>query len=225
MREKLSKIWQNINKASGKEKYSLLLIFIFLYWFTKVLLPVLFLELKYQYQKFLQEKFQADNLKGVFIPDFSVLSPENRSKHQDFGIKIPSIFLDEPVVINVNPNDKSDYSQALKKGIAHARGTALPGDTGIGYYFAHSSSAALRSQYNAVFYLLGKVEAGDAIYLWFENTRYRYVVFDKKITPPQDVSFLQKTDDEIIVLQTCWPPGTSSQRLLVFAQREEKTEN
>jgi sortase (surface protein transpeptidase) len=42
------------------------------------------------------------------------------------------------------------------------------------------------------------------------------------VTNPDDVSFLnQPYDQETIVMQTCWPPGTTSQRLLVFAERKK----
>src|SRR5258706_500914 len=50
--------------------------------------------------------------------------------------------------------------------------------------------------------------------------RFDFKVTDSKITSPDDLSFLHQVyNTETIVLQTCWPPGTTLQRLLVFARR------
>jgi len=114
---------------------------------------------------------------------------------------------------------------ALKKGIAHALGTGLPGvKSDINrtiYLFAHSTSApSLVAQYNAQFYLLNKMEIGDEINLTFWAKNYKYRVTEIKITDPSDVSFLTpQTDKELLVLATCTPPGTTWKRLLVIAER------
>jgi len=201
-----------------------LLLAVFLRWVLTTVIPVFAVETKYQYQSFLANVLHVSSLKELFMPpDFSGFDAMRvRSKHQDYGIKIPAIFIDEPVVFNVNPNDEKAYKEALKKGIAHASSTAFPDNAGIGYYFAHSSSADLHVQYNAVFYLLGKLEREDDIYIWHEGKSFKYKVTETIITEPDDVNFLNKEyDHETIVLQTCWPPGTTRQRFLVFAQRKD----
>ncbi|MGD9129733.1 MAG: sortase [Candidatus Woesebacteria bacterium] len=198
----------------------LLLAVVFLHWILTTFLPVLIVESKYQYQKILINVFHVSDIRGLFLPEFKALNYSGRSKYKDYGIKIPVIFLDEPVVFNVDPNDKQAYKEALKKGIAHASSTAFPDNAGIGYYFAHSSSSELRTQYNAVFYLLGKLKTGDKIYIWHEQKQYQYSVSETKVTQADEVSFLdQFYETETIVLQTCWPPGTTKKRLLVFAKR------
>ena len=192
----------------------------FLIWLLLVFLPVVWIELKYQFKSFFQNR-GIDNPQALFFPDFSGMTiVGNASKNKDYGIVIPRLGLDEKVIFNVDPNDEQQYKAALKQGIAHASSTNYPDQKGLGYYFAHSSSPGFQVQYNAVFYLLNKLETGDEIYIWHERKRYRYLVTEKRISQATDTTFLYQTyEGENIVLQTCWPPGTTKERLLVFAQR------
>lgn len=192
----------------------------FLAWLVLVFLPVVFIEAKYQTKSFFNS-LGFGSVGSFFRPDFEGFTiVGNTSKNKDYGIIIPKLGLDERVIFNVDPNNEDQYVAALKQGIAHASSTNYPDQNGLGYYFAHSSSPGLQVQYNAVFYLLNKLEADDEVYIWHDSKRYRYLVTEKKISQPSDVSFLYDSyDGEMIVLQTCWPPGTTKERLLVFAKR------
>ena len=195
---------------------------IFFVWILSVVVPVAVVELTYDYHKILSDFFNVTDIRGLLIPQFRVDLKGYTSTYTYNGITIPSLFIDEPVIYNVDPNDQTAYLAALKKGIAHASGSGFPGTGGLGYYFAHSSTPAFVAQYNAVFYLLGKINIGDEIYIWHEGTRFDYRVFSKYITDPTDLTFLHtKYDTETVVLQTCWPPGTSLKRLLVFGSLEQ----
>jgi len=75
------------------------------------------------------------------------------------------------------------------------------------------------NRYNAIFYLLRKLEKGDRVIVYFMGKEHVYVVTEKVITKAEDTSWL--ADDgsgERLVLQTCDPPGTSWNRLLVIAR-------
>jgi sortase A len=181
--------------------------------------PILIVETNYQYQRVLRDVFHAEDLRSLILPNLTF--DKIGLQYRDFGMEVPKLFLNEPIVFNVDPENSKEYSEALKKGIAHAAGTDLPPYDGLGYYFAHSSSPELRNQYNAIFYLLGKLEQGDTVNLWYHDTKYEYVVTGTKITEPNDTSFLRENYAlPTIVLQTCWPPGTTQKRLLVFAERK-----
>lgn len=200
-----------------------ILICIFCWWFFTSIVPIFIVEAKYQYRQSMYQLFGTESLRALLLPQFS-FDLAARSRYKQYGITIPDIFLDEPVVFNVDPNNESEYTAALKQGIAHASGTSFPDAPGVGYYFAHSSSAEFQSQFNAVFYLLGKLTEGDPVYIWHEGERFDYKVTQTRITDPSDVSFLNQDESgEQIVLQTCWPPGTTQQRLLVFAERVQVT--
>lgn len=141
----------------------------------------------------------------------------------EFGMVIPKIFANVAVTENVNPEEKAVYQQVLKQagGVAHAAGTAVPGEPGTVYIFGHSTDATINvERFNAVFYLLRKLEAGDEIIVYYQNKPYRYIVSEKKVVNPTDISdIINIENEERLVLQTCWPPGTTWKRLLIIAER------
>jgi len=139
----------------------------------------------------------------------------------NFSIVIPKIGANARIIPNVDVSDEKIYLDALQKGVGHVMGTAFPGEGGHIFLFAHSTDYFWNvGTYNAVFYLLGKLEAGDEINVFFKGLRYKYSVIDHSIVDPSQVEFLtRKTNREFLTLQTCWPPGTTLKRLLVFAVR------
>ncbi|MDO8570159.1 MAG: sortase [Candidatus Daviesbacteria bacterium] len=141
-------------------------------------------------------------------------------KDTDFGIVIEKLNANAKVVPNVDPTNERDYSQALGKGVAHAKGTVFPGQKGNIYLFSHSVDAPWNIvRFNAIFYLLGKLEKGDRIIMFYQGRRYDYIVFDKAIVSPSDTHFLTDSYDEsVLTLQTCDPPGTLLNRLVVRAR-------
>ncbi len=147
-----------------------------------------------------------------------VLFPVNT----DFAIVIPKIGANAAVVPNVDSSNEQEYLAALKKGVAHAKGSVFPGMMGTTYIFAHSTDNFWDvGRYNAVFYLLKDLNIGDSIVIYFGGKRYDYAVDSSLIVDPSEVSYLvnaQKTSEQL-VLQTCWPPGTTFKRLLVVAKR------
>src|SRR3989304_5252526 len=157
----------------------------------------------------------------------SLLGGENTAKGKilippdpNFSIIVEKIGASAPVIANVNAADKTTYDAALKKGVAHALGTSFPGQPGVSYLFAHSTDTIFDvPRFTAVFYLLKDLEAGDRVVIFFAGKRYNYVVSEKKITEAADVDYFKlRTDEQILVLQTCYPPGTTWKRLLVIAK-------
>ncbi|MEN9407417.1 MAG: hypothetical protein RLZZ455_633 [Candidatus Parcubacteria bacterium] len=139
----------------------------------------------------------------------------------EFSLVIPKIGASAKVFPNVDPTDEAAFLPLLTKGIAHAKGTVFPGVPGNTYLFAHSTDNWWNvGRYNAVFYLLKDLSPGDEIIVFFEGRRYNYVVTEKRTVPPTDVTALVDSHGgpEQLVLQTCWPPGTTWERLLVIAR-------
>jgi sortase A len=139
----------------------------------------------------------------------------------DFSILIPKIGASAKVFPNIDPSDQNQFLPVLTQGVAHAAGTVFPGMNGNIYLFAHSTDNFWDvGRYNAVFYLLKDLSKGDEVVIFYKNQRYNYVVQKTQIVSPSDVSQLvdsQKQEKQTLILQTCWPPGTTFQRLLVFA--------
>lgn len=157
--------------------------------------------------------YQVNQIEGKKIEDAKPLFP-------DFGIVIPKLSINAKVVKNVNPYDAAIYQKALTQGVAHAAGTALPGETGNIFIFSHSSENFYEAvRYNSVFYLLPKLETGDTITLYYNNNRFDYHVTEKKTVNPSEISYLSgNSKKQTLTLMTCWPPGTSFKRLIVIAE-------
>jgi sortase A len=139
---------------------------------------------------------------------------------EKFGIIIPKISANVSVIPQVDSQNSDIYQRALTRGVAHAKGTALPGESGNIFIFAHSSADFLEaSHYNAVFYLLSKLETKDKIYLFYQGRKYTYEVEGQKKIEASDISFLEKdTPENQLTLMTCWPPGTTMKRLIIIAK-------
>ena len=173
-----------------------ILLLIFIFW------PVTKEEIRYQVNKTITKE---ENL-----------TPPNK----DFSIVIPKLGAVAPIIKNVDPYNKNVFLPALKKGVAHAKGTSFPNENGNVYLFAHSTDAFYNvGTYNAVFYLIGKLEENDEIKIYFNNIEYSYRVTEKKVVNASDSHYLiQKTNEKILTLQTCYPPGTTLKRLVVIAK-------
>lgn len=147
-----------------------------------------------------------------------------RPVDEEFGIVIPKIGANAKVVANVDWKDSGVYQRALTQGVAHAAGTAVPGQMGNIFVFAHSGIDFYEAvRYNAVFYLLNKLEPNDEITLTYQRKKFLYRVIEQKVVAPEDISYL--TGDparETLTLMTCWPAGTTLRRLVVVAERVDQ---
>jgi len=140
--------------------------------------------------------------------------------NNNFSIVIEKVGINAPVVKNVSVTDENMYFEALKKGVAHAAGTSLPGQEGNIYLFAHSSIEFWKlGPYATVFNQIRRLENKDTIYLVYEGRIYKYQVFSKKIVTGFDTKPLLATyaGKSVLTLQTCDPPGTILNRLIVRA--------
>lgn len=148
--------------------------------------------------------------------------PEIKTVEDFFSIEVPRLGISSRVIPNVNTGNSADYESALKIGVAHAEGTGLPGDLSHNktmYFFAHSTNAAFNIQrYNAQFYALKDTKPGDVIKVRYWGEDHWYEIEETKIVEATDTSYLApQTERELLVLQTCYPPGTTWKRLVVIA--------
>jgi len=139
---------------------------------------------------------------------------------KEFGLVISKLNINVKVFPNVNANNPKEYLPLLAKGVAHAKGSLLPGQEGNVFIFAHSTDTPLNaSRYNAVFYLLNKLEKDDEVFVYYQQEKHSYKVLEKKIISPENLNdYLKTLKGKILTLQTCYPPGTTLKRLLVIAQ-------
>jgi len=143
-----------------------------------------------------KQRNQGGGLASVLIgPREQILRPIDT----EFNILIPKIGANAKVFPNIDPSDENAFLPVLREGVAHSRGTVFPGSAGNIYLFAHSE-----------------------IVMIYQGTRFNYTVTRSAIVDPDDVSFITEAQGgpEQLILQTCWPPGTTWKRLLVFAKRK-----
>lgn len=162
-------------------------------------------------QVLLEESQAEENTKAIVPED------------PNFGVVIPKIRANTNVIPGVDPYDEEEYQLQLSRGVAHADGSALPDEAGNVFLFAHSAGNFYEAnRYNAVFYLLNKLQQGDDMYVFYEKQRYRYIVTETKIVEADEVEYLSSdAGKNQLTLMTCWPAGTTLQRLLVIGERVE----
>ena len=139
--------------------------------------------------------------------------------NKEFGIVIPKIGVNMAIIPQVDPFNPKEYQKALTKGIAHVKDTALPDSEGNTVLFAHSSDNFYNAnRYNAVFYLLNKLNAGNEIVIVYDNKLYKYSVTKKSVVEPENMEYMERSAESKLTLITCWPPGTTLKRLVVVAK-------
>jgi sortase A len=139
---------------------------------------------------------------------------------KEFSIVIPKIGANSKIVKDVDPYNSKEYQQKLTQGVAHAKGTSLPGEFGNSFYFAHSSDNFYNAnRYNSVFYLLNKLSRGNLIYLIYNGIIYSYKVTESEVVNAEDVNYLQSDENKkTVTLMTCWPAGTTLKRFIVVGE-------
>ncbi len=147
---------------------------------------------------------------------------ENQVDFEDFYIYVPKIDASARVYPNVSAVNKEIYLPVLQKGVAHLKGSNFPNEGESIFLFAHSTNSPFNAiRYNAVFMLLNELNENDQIIIFFNGEKHIYNVFDKKVVNSDSIEYLNWTNNkETLILQTCWPPGTTWKRLLVFANPE-----
>ena len=115
-------------------------------------------------------------------------------------------------------SDSKIYQRALTQGVAHAKNTSTPDKNGNTFIFAHSAGNWYQAnQFNAVFYLLNKLETGDEIIVYYQSQKYIYSVDEIKFVKPDEINYLSnQLNTNKLTLMTCWPPGTTLKRLVVI---------
>lgn len=148
-------------------------------------------------------------------PDGSSISPTDR----EFGLVIPKIGVNASVIPAVNPTKPGEYLKALDTGVAHSSLSYFPDENGTVYLFSHSTNYDwFVKDLNAVFYLLKNLETDDQVNIVYKGKTYTYKITGKQIVRPTDVAYMAPQEgSKRLILQTCWPPGSTTERLLIFA--------
>lgn len=152
----------------------------------------------------------AENRSNVFI-DTNV----------NAELEIPSLNLTVPLIWS---KDVDGLLDDLQNGVVHYPGTAIPGEIGTSYISGHSSNYSwAKGDYNKVFAKLNDLKQYDSVsikatQIGGKPVVFHYVVTAKDVFKPDDQKQFANIGKSTIALSTCWPIGTTSKRLVVFAQ-------
>jgi LPXTG-site transpeptidase (sortase) family protein len=136
-------------------------------------------------------------------------------------LNIPDLKITVPIIWGDQP---SDVETDLQNGVVHYPGTALPGQIGTAYISGHSSNYVwAKGSYNNIFATLGKLKKNASFTITATSTSgkklvFHYVVTSSGIFSPTDQKQFASIGKSTVGLSTCWPVGTSSNRLVVYGQ-------
>jgi LPXTG-site transpeptidase (sortase) family protein len=136
-------------------------------------------------------------------------------------LSIPKLNLQVPLIWSKDP---STFETDLENGVIHYPGTALPGEQGIVYVSGHSSDYLWKqNKYSTAFTKINRLVAGDDIFVTVYGSdgtahTFRYRVTGNKIYSPDDQTQFIDSSSAKLNLSTCWPIGTSKDRLVVSAE-------
>ena len=153
----------------------------------------------------------GDNTSGVryngLLAQESNVDPTVLAKPpEDNRVVLPSITLDESIVVGDDPNN-------VHRGVWHRPRTSTPDKGGntvlVGHRFSYSSPAT--------FYHLDKIDIGDNFAIWWEGKEYVYEVFQTEVVGPTAIEIEANTEAPIATLYTCTPVWTAENRLVIKA--------
>jgi sortase A len=138
----------------------------------------------------------------------SAVTPQpapTRGPEHAIRIQISSIGVEAPVV-------EGDDWEALKQGAGHHIGSANPGESNNCIISAHNDI------FGEIFRDLSDVDLGDEVFVYTASQVYRYVITQKRIIEPDDVSVMYPTSSPVLTLISCYPYGIDSHRIVVIAE-------
>jgi LPXTG-site transpeptidase (sortase) family protein len=198
------------------------------------------------YKKYIQEEFAyydpglsyfanlSQQLGDIDLSGYFSYNPETQSQRQvvidkdyknDMSVTVESVGIKDIVISsNVESSNEAVYNQYLKRGVAHFKGTPLPGDGGNSFIYGHSAVESFFSRNRdlpeTIFSRLNNIDIGQKVVVKRDDKVLEYTVRNKKIVEPDDFSILQPVHNkETITLMTCWPLGLGTKRLIVVAER------
>lgn len=163
------------------------------------------------------EKLNHTGIEKNIALNIDITPYENRIVIPKIGKNIPLVDVENRTVKNVKELEDV-FMKELVHGIVRYPGSAKPGQEWNSFIFWHSSNFPwLEGKYNDVFALLDNVVFGDEIIAYYDQKKYVYKVTQKKVIRPGDTSVLQKVEGKKqISLMTCWPVGTTLNRMIVI---------
>ncbi|PZM86557.1 hypothetical protein DLH72_00615 [Candidatus Gracilibacteria bacterium] len=148
---------------------------------------------------------------------------ENRIVIPKLGKNIPLVDIKNQKVDSEHELENI-FMKELENGVVRYPGSAVPGENGNSFIFGHSSNFPwMNGDYNEVFSNLNFLESGDEVIIYYGQKKFIYKIKEKKVIKPGDVSVLKRyPDKKELSIMTCWPIGTTLNRLVVIGEMIEE---
>lgn len=155
--------------------------------------------------------------------DIEITPYQNRIIIPKIGKNIPLVDIKNRALDDSNDLNNI-FMKELEKWVIRYPGSAMPGKDGNAFVFGHSSNFPwIKWDYNDVFALLDNVGFDDEIIVYYNQKKYKYIVREKNVITPGDTSILERDKNKSeITLMTCWPIGTTLNRLIVTGELVEE---
>lgn len=127
-----------------------------------------------------------------------------------YRVRVPRLGIDLPIREGIIQRDV-EQQQTPEDYAFHLPGTAIPGETGNSYFYAHARRGMFLSLWEAKVGDLVEIGTPDGRTLQYEVSEVRPRV------APTDVSVAQPTPDERLTLQTSTGPSPEDPRFVVVA--------
>ena len=133
-----------------------------------------------------------------------------------FSVTIPKLGIKDLLITHPSdPFSSNGILAPLKTGVGHL--FSYPGAGGKILIYGHSSGYPWDvSQYTKIFRKVNQLNKGDQVYVTYNGNLYVYEVSYENAVPASDTSAYSGPGEELI-LYTCWPPDSISQRYLIHA--------
>ena len=140
------------------------------------------------------------------------------ASNQNFAIAMPTLgIVDLTITHPGDPYSDEGLISVLDRGVGHL--FSYPGNGGKIFIYGHSSNWSWdTSGYAKIFRQINRLNVGDLVYVTYENKLHVYQVMEKGSVPAGDLGqFSDNGDGEELLLYTCWPPDSISERYVVRA--------
>jgi LPXTG-site transpeptidase (sortase) family protein len=153
--------------------------------------------------------------------NFEITPPDNRIILEKMNKNIPIVEISPQNLVSGNLKDfEQDILKGLESGVVRYPLTAKPGEIGNVVLTGHSSYYSWAAgNFKDAFVTMHNIEVGDLLIMYYNQHKYVYKVFEKKVISPEDLSVLeQSTNEKTLTTITCTPIGTAKNRLVHIAK-------
>lgn len=165
------------------------------------------------------EKLLNGNFDKNLNMQIDIVPYENRILIPKIWKNIPLIDVKNKSVQNV-VDLNNIFMTELEKWIVRYPWSSTPWEKWNSFIFWHSSNFPwAKWDYNDALALLDNVVFWDEIIVYYNQKKYTYKIKEKNIIKPGDVSVLKRdTWKSEISIMTCWPVGTTLNRMIVVGE-------